>query len=337
MSGERDASSSSSAWPESNGHRPMQAPPFQWTLKTKHEQDEDYLTRLEARLKQMQQPDPKMRDTRPQNGSPLMEDTAETSDDETSSNDGTIDSERNPRHVPPPVDDDPGIHLLYDYTSETSPKAPGRPLAPSQSPHIVLVNSPDPADPAAIIPPDPNNEPEPEAEPELEPPQGQEDERPPRAKLVHFRSRVRIASTTHHRNSGLPSSRSSSISESSSLSAPLRGPAEESILSHGAARRVFGVGPVSAAHAAGSGIRPGESLSEMISTEAASLWLNRGKQGAKRGGRPRRGRGRILSDEANMHPDGDLEDDLNEQSPFLRPPQVCYNATPQMTAAYPEK
>ncbi|KAG9128313.1 hypothetical protein FRC07_001248 [Ceratobasidium sp. 392] len=305
----------------------MPAPPYQWSLKTKHEEDEEYLTRLEARLKQMQQPDPKMRDTRPQNSSPVMEDTAETSDDEIASN-GTIDSEHS-RHPPPPVDDDPGIHLLYDHTSETSPKASSAPLPSTQPAHVVVVDPPDPADPTAIIPPDPNADPEPE--PEHRPEQEQEHERPPRSKLVHFRSRVRIAST-YGRSSVLPSSRSSSISESSSLSAPLRGPTEESVLSHGAARRLFGVGPVSAAHAAGSGIRPGESLSEMMSTEAANMWLNRRKPGAKRGGRVRRGRGRVASEEASRDLDVDIEDEVDEGSPFGRQPQTCYNATPQMTA-----
>ncbi|KAG8689096.1 hypothetical protein FRC09_012585 [Ceratobasidium sp. 395] len=326
MSPEPDTSSGS-AWPGTGRASDLPAPPYQWSLKTKHEEDKEYLTRLEARLKQMQQPDPKMRDTRPQNGSPTMEDTAETSDDENSSN-NTTDSEHS-RH-PPPVDDDPGIHLLYDHTSETPPKANSSPLPSAQPAHVVVMDPPDPADPTAIIPPDPNNNPEPE--PECEPPREQGHERPPRSKLVHFRSRVRIAST-HGRNDAFPSSRSSSISASSSLSAPLRGPTEESILSHGAARRMFGVGPVSAAHAAGSGIRPGESLSEMMSTEAASMWLNRGNRGAKRGGRPRRGRGRVASEEANRDPDVDIEDEFDERSPFGRQPQVCYTATPQMTTA----
>ncbi|KAG8678501.1 hypothetical protein FRC08_017713 [Ceratobasidium sp. 394] len=193
------------------------------------------------------------------------------------------------------------------------------------------MDPPDPADPTAIIPPDPNGNTDPD--PEYEPPQEQGLERPPRAKLVHFRSRVRIASTTHGRSGGLPSSRSSSISESSSLSAPLRGPTEESVLSHGAARRLFGVGPVSAAHAAGNGIRPGEGLSEMMSTEAASMWLNRRKQGAKRSGRARRGRGRVSSEEASRDLDVDTGDEVDERSHFARQPRVCYNATPQMTTA----
>ncbi|KAG9080040.1 hypothetical protein FRC06_007138 [Ceratobasidium sp. 370] len=276
----------------------------------------------------MQQPDPKMRDTRPQNSSPTMEDNTETSDDETAPHNGTIDSEHS-HHLSPPVDDDPGIHLLYDHTSETSPKASSSPLPSAQSAHIVIMDPPDPADPTAIIPPDPTGNPEPEYEFSQE--QGLE--HPPRAKLVHFRSRVRIASTAHGRSGGIPSSRSSSISESSSLSAPLRGPAEESVLSHGAARRMFGVGPVSAAHAAGSGIRPGESLSEMMSTDAANMWLNRRKQGTKRGGRARRGRGRVASEEASRDPDANAGDEVDERSPFARQPRPCYNVTPQMTTA----
>ncbi|KAF8605030.1 hypothetical protein BDV93DRAFT_521913 [Ceratobasidium sp. AG-I] len=308
------------------------APTFQWTLKTQDEQDEEYLSRLEARLKHIQQPDPSMRDTRPQNSSPAMEESVDTSDDETSSANGTFDNEHSPRDAPPPMDDDPGIHLLYDHnpTSETSPKALPGPLPGTISPaHIVVVDPPDPADPTAIIPPDANNSPE--RDPEHDPEEDDQTEHPPRAKLVHFRSRVRIASSTHIRNSELRSSRSSSISESSSLSAPLRGPAEESVLAHGAARRLFGVGPVSAAHAAGNGIRPGESLSEMMSSEAASLWLNRRKVGGpKRGGRARRNRGRVVGDEANTDPD---EDDVDERSPLAKRARTCYGATPQMTTA----
>lgn len=291
---------------------------------------------IEARLRQMQQPDPSMRDTRPQSSSPTMEDTVETSDDETSSTNGTFDNEHSSRDTSQPIDDDPGIHLLYDQdpTSETSPKAPSSTLPGSYgatpSAHIVVVDPPDPADPTAIIPPD-NNTPEPD--PEYDPEQAHENEQAPRPKLVHFRSRVRIASTTHIRNGGLPSSRSSSISESSSLSAPLRGPAEESVLVHGAARRLFGMGPVSAAHAAGNGIRPGESLSEMMSSEAASLWLNRRKAGgSKRGGRARRNRARVVGDEGNTDPDADMEDDVvDERSPMAKRARAAYGATPQMT------
>lgn len=280
----------------------------------------------------MQQPDPSMRDTRPQNSSPAMEESVDTSDDETSSAHGTFDNEHSPQDAPPPIDDDPGIHLLYNHnpTSETSPKALSSPLLGTTPTHIVVVDPPDPADPTAIIPPDANNSPE--RDPEHDPEADHEIEHPPRSKLVHFRSRVRIASSTHIRNSELRSSRSSSISESSSLSAPLRGPAEESVLAHGAARRLFGVGPVSAAHAAGNGIRPGESLSEMMSSEAASLWLNRRKVGGpKRGGRARRNRGRVVGDEANLDPDVDTEDDVDERSPMAKRARTGYGATPQMT------
>jgi hypothetical protein len=44
---ESDESSSGSSWPKTladNGNAP--AAPFQWTLKTQHEEDQEYLTRL---------------------------------------------------------------------------------------------------------------------------------------------------------------------------------------------------------------------------------------------------------------------------------------------------
>lgn len=269
----------------------------------------------EAKLKRIQQPDPKMRD-------PISQPpAAEPSDIESESDSTNGTAESGDDHSPPPVvDDDPGIHLLYDHPSE--------PFKPSSLPppaHVVVVDPPDPADPTAIIPPAVHGEPEPqnEPEPEHQPP-------PPRTKLVHFRSRVRIASTT--RSGANRGSRSSSISESSSLSAPLRGPSEESILNRGAAGRIFGVGPVSAAHAVGSGIHPGESLSEMMSTEAASLWLNRRRMTSKRspGRSPRNSRtGRAGSEEGRAS----LDSEADERTRLTKQPRAArYGATPQMCA-----
>lgn len=243
-------------------------------------------------------------------------------DSDSDSTNGSIES-GDERHTPPPaVDDDPGIHLLYDHQGE-SYKPSSTP--PSPTAHIVMTEPPDPADPTAIIPPDVNTELEPEPQHEPEP----ENQPPPaRSRLVHFRSRVRIASTTRNVNHG---SRSSSISESSSLSAPLRGPAEESVLNRGAAGRMFGVGPVSAAHAVGSGIHPGESLSEMMSSEAASLWLNRrrpNKRGNARQARNGRGR-RGSSEEGHTDPD----ENADERTPLAKRPRAArYGATPQMSA-----
>ncbi|CAE6524407.1 unnamed protein product [Rhizoctonia solani] len=311
---ELDESSSSSSWPTTSGES-SNAPPFQWTLKTKHEEDQEYLTRLEARLKQMQLPDPKMRDTVQR--SPAVEPSDIGSDSD--STNGTLEN-GDEDHAPPVVDDDPGIHLLYDHPGE-SPKSP----CPTPLAHVVVVDPLDPADPTAIIPPDANGELEPnphlEPEPANQPP-------PAKSRLVHFRSRVRIASTT--RSAVNQGSRSSSISESSSLSAPLRGPTEESVLSRGAAGRIFGVGPVSAAHAAGSGIHPGESLSEMMSTEAASLWLNRRRPGPARGRTARNGdRRRGSPEEARIDPD----DEVDERTGLVKRPRAArYGAIPQMNA-----
>ncbi|CAE6453982.1 unnamed protein product [Rhizoctonia solani] len=307
---EPDESSSGSSWPTTSGDsNNTPAPPFQWTLKTKHEEDQEYLTRLEAKLKQIQLPDPKMRD--PAQRSPAAEPSDIGSDSDSTS--GTFEADN--EHPVPVVDDDPGIHLLYDQRGE-SPKS----HSPSPPAHVVVMDPPDPADPTAIIPLDSNGELQHEPEPANQPP-------PVKSRLVHFRSRVRIASTT--RSAANHGSRSSSISESSSLSAPLRGPTEESILSRGAAGRIFGVGPVSAAHAAGNGIHPGESLSEMMSTEAASLWLNRRRSGPARGRTTRKGRGRRAnSEEARTDPG----DEADERTGLVKHPRVArYGATPQMS------
>ncbi|KAJ1311638.1 hypothetical protein OPQ81_010114 [Rhizoctonia solani] len=303
---EPDESSSGSSWPTtSGGSSNPPAPTFQWTLKTKHEEDQEYLTRLEAKLKRMQLPDPKMREPSQMNTTTEPSDIGSDSD----STSGTLES-GDEHHVSPVVDDDPGIHLLYDHPRNSPPTSPA---------HIVVMDPPDPADPTAIIPPDANGEPLPEPEPVNQPP-------PARSRLVHFRSRVRIASAT--RNAANHGSRSSSISESSSLSAPLRGPTEESVLSRGAAGRIFGVGPVSAAHAAGSGIHPGESLSEMMSTEAASLWLNRRRSGSARGRTALNNRQkRASSEEARANPD----DEADERTGLVNHPVAArYGATPQM-------
>ncbi|KAG8763866.1 hypothetical protein FRC11_010491 [Ceratobasidium sp. 423] len=306
---EPDESSSGSSWPTTSGDSSnVPAPPFQWTLKTPHEEDQEYLTRLEAKLKQMQLPDSRMRD-------PAQRSLAAEPSDIGSDSDCTSGSLENGDEldVSPIVDDDPGIHLLYDQPGE-SPKSPSPPPT-----HVVV----DPADPTAIIPPEANGEfgPNPHLEPELanQPPSA-------RSRLVHFRSRVRIASTV--RSAANHGSRSSSISESSSLSAPLRGPTEESILSRGAAGRIFGVGPVSAAHAVGNGIHPGESLSEMMSTEAASLWLNRRRSSSARGRTARNGpRRRGSSEEVRSDPD-----EVNEQTSLVKHPRAArYGATPQMS------
>ncbi|KAH7345188.1 hypothetical protein B0J17DRAFT_638741 [Rhizoctonia solani] len=329
---EPDESSSGSSWPtasEDSSNTP--APPFQWTLKTKHEEDQEYLTRLgihifiysgllalnthllEAKLKQIQLPDPKMRD--PAQKSPAAETSDIGSDSDSTS--GSLEG-GNEQHAAV-VDDDPGIHLLYDQPEE-APKSP----SPSPPAHVVVMDPPDPADPTAIIPLDSNGEPEHDPQHEPEP----ANQPPPvKSRLVHFRSRVRIASTT--RSAANHGSRSSSISESSSLSAPLRGPTEESILSRGAAGRIFGVGPVSAAHAAGNGIRPGESLSEMMTSEAASLWLNRRRPGSARGRTVRKGRSRRAnSEEARTDPD----DEADERTGLVKQPRVArYGATPQMS------
>lgn len=316
-----DESSSSSTWPttSSDSSNGVSAPPYQWSLKTPHEEDQEYLSRLEAKLKQIQQPDPKIRDPKP-----IAVEPSDIDSDSDSTN-GSIIGSGDERHTPPPVvDDDPGIHLLYEHQGD-SYKPPSTP--PSPPAHIVMMDPPDPADPTAIIPPDVNTElelepePQPESIPENEPP-------PARTRLVHFRSRVRIASTTHNVNHG---SRSSSISESSSLSAPLRGPTEESVLNRGAAGRIFGVGPVSAAHAVGGGIHPGESLSEMMSSEAASLWLNRRRVNTRSNGRPaRNGRGRRgSSEEGYTEPDEDADE---RTSLAKRPRAARYGATPQMSA-----
>ncbi|CAE6412206.1 unnamed protein product [Rhizoctonia solani] len=313
---ESDESSSGSSWPTKSGDNTnTPAAPFQWTLKTKHEEDQEYLTRLEAKLKRMQQPDPQMR------GSTQKFPAAEPSEIESDSDSAseTLESENEQHHVPPTVDDDPGIHLLYDHPGES-------PNSPSSSPvvHTVAVDPPDPADPTAIIPLEANGDPEHELQPQFEttnqPP-------PSRSRLVHFRSRVRIASTirspTNH------GSRSSSISESSSVSAPLRGPTEESILSRGAAGRIFGVGPVSAAHAVGSGIHPGESLSEMMSAEAASLWLNRRRPSSTRGRNTRKARGRRDESEEERT---DIDNEADERTGLVSHPRVArYGATPQMS------
>jgi hypothetical protein len=273
---------------------------------------------LEAKLKRMQQPDPKMRDPNPK---PPAVEPSDIESDSDSTND-TAES-GNEHYTPPPtIDDDPGIHLLYDHPRELHKVS----STPPRSTHIIDMNPPDPADPAAIIPPDANGELEPELQNEPEP--GNQP-LPVRARLVHFRSRVRIASAT--RNSATHGSRSSSVSESSSLSAPLRGPAEESILHRGAAGRIFGVGPVSAAHAVGSGIHPGESLSEMMSTEAASLWLNRRRPSSKRGnGRSARsGRSRRGGSEEGCT---DLDDEADERTGLTKQHRVArYGATPQMS------
>ncbi|CAE7071467.1 unnamed protein product [Rhizoctonia solani] len=301
-----DESSSGSSWPTSGDSSNARAPAFQWTLKTKDEEDQEYLTRLEAKLKQIQLPDPKIRD-------PVQKNPAEPSDIGSDSDSTSTFESAGEDHIPPIVDD-PGIHLLYDHLGE-SPRSP----SPTPPDATVTTNPPDPADPTAIIPPNPNGEPahdlQPEPEPGNQPPL-------PKSRLVHFRSRVRIASTAH--SAANHGSRSSSISESSSLSAPLRGPTEESILSRGAAGRIFGIGPVSAAHAAGCGIHPGESLSEMMSSEAASLWLNRRRSGSARGRQSRRGR-RGGSEEART------EDEADERTGLVKHPRVVrYGATPQM-------
>ncbi|CCO26722.1 hypothetical protein BN14_00753 [Rhizoctonia solani AG-1 IB] len=312
---ESDESSSGSSWPKTladNGNAP--AAPFQWTLKTQHEEDQEYLTRLEAKLKQIQQPDPKMRDMTQK--SP----TAEPSDIESDSDStGETQEVEGEDHLPPAIDDDPGIHLLYDQPGE-----PSKSHLSSPTVHTVAMDPPDPADPTAIIPLEPNGDPEHELHPQHE----SANQSLPRSRLVHFRSRVRIASTI--RNPTNHGSRSSSISESSSMSAPLRGPTEESILSRGAAGRIFGVGPVSAAHAVGSGIHPGESLSEMMSSEAANLWLNRRRPSSARGRTARKGRGRRENSEEGRI---SLDSEADERTGLVKHPRVArYGATPQMTA-----
>ncbi|CAE6352280.1 unnamed protein product [Rhizoctonia solani] len=307
---ELDESSSGSSWPTS-GDNNTPAPPFQWTLKTKHEEDQEYLTRLEAKLKQIQLPDPKMRD--PAQKSSVAEPSEIGSDSDSTS--GTLEN-GDEHHITRIMDDDPGIHLLYDHSGD-SPRSP----SPTPPHPIVAVSPPDPADPAAIIPPNANAEPGNDLQLESEPASPL-----PRSRLVHFRSRVRIASTSH--SAANHGSRSSSISESSSLSAPLRGPMEESILSRGAAGRIFGIGPVSAAHAAGKGIHPGESLSEMMSSEAASLWLNR-RRPSSRGRTARHDRRRRAgSEEARSDPEGAAD----ERTGLVKHPGVArYGATPQMS------
>ncbi|CAE6429431.1 unnamed protein product [Rhizoctonia solani] len=312
---ELDESSPGSSWPTRSGDsRNMSAAPFQWTLKTKQEEDQEYLTRLEAKLKQMQQPDPKMRDITQK--SPVAEPSDIGSDSDSTG--GTLEIE-DEHHVPPAVDDDPGIHLLYDHPGESPKSSSFSPVV-----HTVAMDPPDPADPTAIIPLEANEDPEHELQLQLEP---TNQHPPPRSRLVHFRSRVRIASTI--RNPANHGSRSSSISESSSMSAPLRGPTEESVLSRGAAGRIFGVGPVSAAHAVGSGIHPGESLSEMMSSEAASLWLNRRRPSSGRGRNTRKDRGRRGNSEEGRT---DLENGTDERTRLVKHSRIArYGATPQMS------